>query len=177
MRMLPGSYRHFVTVVGVGLLAGPLSGCADSNTAPASQRGFFGGMGAMVSGSDERRAAGMESDAAAAEARSRQLAARADAAQRDAAITSGQVRASERRLANIRGDVQRQRERLAAARANATSPPVAAEAARIQNEIDAIEREQRSAAASVSTLSPATLQRLEDRTRDVSRALDRLGTI
>ena len=167
---------HRVTALsaGVVLVAIALSGCASTEATPANQRGFFGGLGAAVTGSDQRRAARLDGDATVAEGRAEQLSARTVSAEREVAVTSGQVRAAEQRLAGIQGEVQRQRERLAALQ---RSGAPAAEATRISNELEAIDAERRSAAASTNTVSNATLKGLEDRAKAVNLALARLGAV
>lgn len=159
------------------VLAGALvvGGCTTTDTAPATQRGFFGGLGAAVSGADERRAATLEADAANAEQRNRQLSARVASANQQGAITSGQVRAAEQRLANIQNEMLRQRQRLAALRSANSVPP--GEATQLNSEIDAIDAERRAAAASASSVSPAKLQSLEDRTKAVNATLAKLGAV
>jgi predicted nucleic acid-binding Zn-ribbon protein len=158
-------------------VCGAVSACADTSNTPASQRGFFGGIGAAVSGSDERRAAGLEQSATDAERKKQQLEARLGAANADAARTQVQVQAAEQRLAAVRSDLQRQKARLAAVRAGSQSGPSAEEAARLQRELDAVERERRAAQDASSAVTPATLQNLEERTRAISLALDRLGAV
>jgi chromosome segregation ATPase len=154
-----------------------LSGCASASNGPASERGFFGGIGAMVSGADEKRAAGLEQTATDAERKKQQLQARLAAANEDAARTREQVQVAERRLAAIHIDLQRQKERLATLRASGGSSSAPAEVTRLQNEIEAIERERRAAQDATSTVTPATLRSLEERTRAVGNALDHLGAI
>jgi chromosome segregation ATPase len=161
--------------IGVVLASLVLTGCvAASENTPASQRGFFGGLGAAASGNDERRAQRMEAEASASEQRARQLEARANQAETQAAVTSGQVRAAEQRLASIQGEVQRQRQRLAAVQRAGKSPE---EAGRLNAELEAIDAERRAAAASTGGVSNATLQGLENRTRRVNEALNRLGAV
>lgn len=159
------------------VVCGMASACADTSNTPASQRGFFGGIGAAVSGSDERRAAGLEQSAADAERKKQQLEARLGAANADATRTQAQVQAAEQRLAAVRSDLQRQKERLAALRAGAQSGPSAEEAARLQREVEAVDRERRAAQDASSAVTPATLRNLEERTRAIGVALDRLGAV
>jgi hypothetical protein len=159
------------------LVCGTVSACATPSDAPATERGFFGGIGAMVTGTDENRAANLERNAAAEEEKKRQLEERLAAANADAARTREQVEIAERRLAAIQTQVQRQKERLAALRAGTQSSSSAAEAVRLQNELDAIDRERRAAQDARNAVTPATLRNLEDRTRAVGNALDRLGAI
>ena len=165
-------------VVATALVAcGVLSGCATASNTPASERGFFGGMGAMVTGADEKRASTLEQNAATAEQRKRQLEARLQAANTDVARTNEQVQAAERRLAAIRNDIQRQRERLAALRGSTPAGPSADEAARLQRELDAVDRERRAAQEASGAATPETLRSLENRTRAIGLALDRLGAV
>ncbi len=158
-------------------VCGAVSACADTSNTPASQRGFFGGIGAAVSGSDERRAAGLEQSATDAERKKQQLEARLGAANADAARTQVQVQAAEQRLAAVRSDLQRQKERLAALRAGSPSGSSAEEAARLQKELDALERERRAAQDASTAVTTATLRNLEERTRAIGVALDRLGAV
>jgi len=159
------------------VVCGTVSACADTSSTPASQRGFFGGIGAAVTGSDERRAAGLEQSAADAERKKQQLEARLGAANADAARTQAQVRAAEQRLAAVRSDLQRQKERLAALRARSQSGPSAEEASRLQRELDAVDRERRAAQEASNAVTPATLRNLEERTHAIGLALDRLGAV
>ena len=169
---MPVSMRRIAALSAIVLGA---AGCTTTDTTPANQRGFFSGIGAAVTGADEKRASTLEATAAQAEARNRQLSARVDAANQQAAITSGQVRAAEQRLANIQAEVRRQRERLNALQTGGTAP--AAEVGQLKSELDAIDAERRSAAASSSAISPAKLQNLEDRAKAVNVALARLGAV
>lgn len=154
--------------LGVLPLVVALAGCASQG--PASERGFFGGIGAAVSGADERQASAMENEAAVREARLRDMAARASQAESDARSSSADVQAAEQRLAALRADIRRQRDRLSALRSAGKS---ASEADRIQAGLDQLDRDQRAAAA--GGVSPAALRSLEDRTRSLNQALARLG--
>jgi chromosome segregation ATPase len=168
---------HWKAAAAALVTCAALSGCATASNTPASERGFFGGVGAMVTGADEKRASTLEQNAATAEQRKRQLEARLQAANTDVARTNQQVQAAERRLAAIRNDVQRQRERLSALRSSAPAGPSAEEAARLQRELDAVDRERRAAQEASAAVTPETLRNLESRTRAIGLALDRLGAV
>lgn len=152
-------------------LTAVLGGCT---TGPASERGFFSGIGAAASGQDERQASALEAEASSREARAQQLAVRAQQADRDAQASSAQVRAAEQRLAALNSDLQRQRNRLNALKAN-TSGASAAEVNRLQTELNDLDRDQRSARA--GGISPAALKTLEDRAQALNSALAKLGAV
>jgi chromosome segregation ATPase len=152
-------------------LATALGGC---QTGPASERGFFSGIGAAVSGEDERQAQTLEAEASAREARAQQLAVRAQQADRDAQTSSAQVRAAEQRLAALNADLQRQRNRLNALKASASGAS-SSEVNRLQTELNELDRDQRSARG--GGISPAALRTLEDRARALNNALTKLGAV
>lgn len=153
-----------------------LMGC-QTTTQPASQRGFFSGLGAAVTGADERQARGLEQQAASEEAKAQRMAQRAAEADRQARTSGAQVRTAEQRLATLQADVENQRKRLAALKAGRRSGVDIAEADRIQLELDELDRAQRQAAAQVSSITPGTLQSLENRARQIDSALAKLGSV
>lgn len=162
--------RRWCGCIGAGLLL--LSGCASGNV-PASQRGFFGGLSAAVTGDDARRAQSLENTAAREEAVAGQAAQRATAAQTQASITSGQVRAAEQRLAALQKTLREQRATLDQLRRQANlSPSASAEGARLQQQIDALERDRRDATNRVGGPTPATVQQLEQRSQELSTSLE-----
>jgi hypothetical protein len=162
-----------IVVLG-GLLA--LAACADAGNVPASQRGFFGGLGAMGSGSDERRAQTLENSAVQAESSANQLRQRANVAAGQAALSSGQVQAAEARLAALDRTLQDQRARLNRMRAQASaSPSATAEAGRLDQEAAQIQRDARAAANQVGGPSAAQTQQLEQRTRALQSSMDQLN--
>jgi hypothetical protein len=155
----------------------PLLLLAACNTeGPASQRGFFGGIGAMASGADERGAAQMEATAAMAERGAQLAAAREATARQQAAQSSAEVEASQRRLNALQQRLRDQRATLARLRAERGAPG-AAEAARLQAEADALEQERRTAARRIGGPSPEAVQRVEDRARNLDAALQRFSTM
>jgi chromosome segregation ATPase len=160
-------------LLALGLLL-VLAAC-DTN-APANQRGFFGGLGAMATGNDERRAQSLENSAAQAEASTALLRQRANVAAGQAAITSGQVQAAEQRLAALDRTLRDQRVRLNQMRAQANaSPTSAAEANRLDQEAERIQRDARAAASQVGGATPAQTQQLEQRSRALQSAMDQLS--
>jgi hypothetical protein len=151
-----------------------LGACATEG--PASQRGFFGGIGAMASGADQRNATNMEATAAMTE-RGAQLAAQREAtAQQQAAVSGAEVRAAQRRLDALQQRLRDQRATLARLRTERGAPG-AAEATRLQAEADALEQERSAAARRVGGPSPEAVKRVENRARELDAALQRFGTI
>ena len=175
MAYLRDASMHLRTAVFAALLL--LSACANQENVPASERGFFGGIAAASSGADVRRASNLEQEATERERKSREMAQRAASAERDAQNTSAQVRTAEQRLNALRSDLQRQKDRLAQLRAaQASSGPGAAEANRIQSELNEIEQQRAAIQSSGGSVTPAALNGLEQRAREVDRALNRLGS-
>jgi hypothetical protein len=155
-----------------------LAGCAGAGAGPASERGFFTGIGAAVSGEDVRGAQQLESAAALQERAAFMAAERNTAAQAEAARTGAAVRAAEARLAAQRRSLAEQRatlERLRAERAQ--NPAATAEAARLQSELEAQERAIRAAAARSGGPSADQVQRIERRAGELDAALQRFGRI
>ena len=147
-----------------------LAGCASQG--PATERGFFGGVNAAITGDDERQARALENEAADREARVRAMAARADQADRDARSSTAQVQAAEQRLAALQASIQRQRYQVNALRNSGRSM---AEADRISTGLDQLERDRAAAAGRGGSIDPAALQQLEDRARALNQSLARLG--
>ena len=102
-----------------------------------------------------------------------QLARQAEAARSGAA-----VRASEQRLARLQRDLAAQRATLDRLRAErAQNPAAAAEGARLQSELDALERDRRAAAARAGGPSAEQVQSIERRAGELDAALQRFGRI
>ena len=155
-----------------------LAGCAGAGAGPASERGFFTGIGAAVSGEDVRGAQRLESSAALQERAAQMAAERNAAAQAEAARTGAAVRAAEARLAAQQRSLAAQRatlERLRAERAQ--NPAAAAEGARLQSALEAQERDIRAAAARAGGPSADQVQRIERRAGELDAALQRFGRI
>jgi hypothetical protein len=153
-----------------------LAGCAGAGAGPASERGFFSGIGAWASGEDERGAQRLE-NAAALEERSAQIAAQnAARAQGEAQRTTAEVQAAQRRLAGLQRTLANQRATLTRLRAE-RGESGAAEGARLQSELDGLERERRAAAARAGGPSAQDLQQIERRATDLDAALRRFGSI
>jgi hypothetical protein len=148
-----------------------LTGCAGAGAGPASERGFFTGIGAAVSGEDVRGAQNLE-NAAALQERAAQMAAERDtAAQAEAARNTAAVRALEQGLAQQRTTL----DRLRAERAQ--NPAATAEGARLQSELDTLERDRRAAAARAGGPSAEQVQSIERRAGELDAALQRFGRI
>jgi hypothetical protein len=166
--------KSFRTIAPLLLLAG----CAGAGAGPASERGFFTGIGAAVSGEDVRGAQRLESSAALQERAALLAAERNAAAQAEAARTGAAVRNAEARLAAQQRSLAAQRatlERLRAERAQ--NPAAAAEGARLQSELDTQEREIRAAAGRSDGPSADQVQRIERRAGELDAALQRFGRI
>lgn len=144
-----------------------LAGCATAE-GPAEQRGFFGGLGAAVTGADERRAQAIEAQATAEQ--NRALAARADAlaAERRRTQSAAELAEANRRLAALDRDIARLRGELDGIRAQRGAGG-AAEGARLQGELDALDR------ARQAPSGPRDVQALEARRARIEDALRRYG--
>jgi len=140
-----------------------LGACASAN-APASERGFFGGLGAAATGADEQRARSMEAQATAAQ--NQALAARANtlSAQRRADQSRQQLAAQQRANQQQDAEIARLRAQLADARSRMTPE----ESARVNREIDALQRDRASP-------DPAAQARAEQRRQSIEDALRRAG--
>jgi hypothetical protein len=140
-----------------------LGACASAN-APASERGFFGGLGAATTGADEQRARGMEAQATAAQ--NQALAARADAlaSQRRADASRQQLAAQQRANTRQDAEIASLRAQLADVRGRMT----AEEQARVGREIDALQRDRASP-------DPAAQARADQRRQSIEDALRRAG--
>jgi hypothetical protein len=141
-----------------------LGGCASAN-APASERGFFGGLGAAVTGADEQRARGMEAQATAAQNRALEQRSSTLAAQRRADASRQQLAAQQRANTAQEAEIARLRSQLADVQGQMAPD----EAARIRREIDAAERDGRAAA------TPQQQQQAEARRQAIADALRRAG--
>lgn len=167
---------RLATVAAPVLLLSLLAGCAGAGAGPASQRGFFSGIGAAVSGEDERGASRLEG-AAALEERSAMLAGQRSAdARAETSRSEAEVRAARRRLAALQEKLRDQRatlDRLRTSRGQAG----AAEAARLGSEMDALERDRRAMVQRAGGPSPEAVQRVEQRASELDAALRRFGEI
>lgn len=167
--------RVFRCLVMVGLPLG-LVACADAGNVPASQRGFFGGIGAMASGADQRNAQALENAASQSEASLGALQDRANRAAAQASMTSGQVQAAEARLATLDRNLSVQRDRLARLRARTGLTAIQAnDAARLDEATARLQAETRAAAQRVGGPSAAQAQDLERRSADLQRQMDQLA--
>jgi hypothetical protein len=156
----------------LALAALALAGCADPG--PAAERGYFGGLGAMATGQDERQAQTMEGRAAAEHRRALEAraAAQAAAARRDDSAAT--LRAAQARLAALDADLTRQRQTLARL-GTERGAAGRAEAARLRREADALARARDEAAARNGGPSAADLDQLERLSRAMDDALRRYG--
>lgn len=164
---------HFPRLPAVLILALAVSACADPG--PANQRGFFGGMGAMMTGSDERQAQATEQNAAAEQRRAleqRERAQQAQAGQQQSARDLSNARA---RLARLDADLVRQRRQLADLRAQRGAAG-AAEADRLQQQSDDLKRQRDQAAGRTGGPSPQEVEQLERLSRALDESLRRYGT-
>lgn len=146
-----------------------LAGCASNR--PAAERGFFGGIGAAITGEDERQARAREAEASSAEARALQARAAAVEAERRQAASAAAVRDAERRLAALDAEIARMRRDLARARAARPGDP---QGAALQDRLETLDRER---AAAARRPDPATAQRLEQQGRALDRALEAYGRL
>ncbi|MBM3587968.1 MAG: hypothetical protein FJX33_09195 [Alphaproteobacteria bacterium] len=155
-----------------------LAGCAGAGAGPASERGFFTGIGAAVSGEDVRGTQRLESSAALQERAALMAAERNTAAQAEAARTGAAARNAEARLAAQQRSLAEQRATLERLRAeHAQNPAAATEGARLQSELDAQNRDIRAAAARSGGPSADQVQRIERRAGELGAALQRFGRI
>ena len=157
------------------LLLPSLTGCAGSCEGPASSRGFFCGIAAMATGADKREVARLENTAAAQESAAGAAGQRAERARAEASRTAAEVRAAQRRLNALERDLRNQRATLERLRAE-RGQPGAAEASRLQSELDTLERDRRAAAQRAGGPSPAAVDRIERRASDLDAALRRFGS-
>lgn len=163
-------------IAGAGrfLLLLALSGCAGAGAGPASERGFFSGIGAAVSGEDERGAARLEGAAALREREAQLAAENANRRRAEAEQSTAEVRAAQRRLATLQRTLRDQRatlERLRATRGQS------AETTRLEGELDALDRDRRAAAARAGGPSAEEVGRIERRAGELDAALRRFGSI
>jgi len=146
-----------------------LQGCADPG--PASERGFFGGMGAMMTGGDERQAAKLENTAASEQRRALEARAEAQAAAARQQQSERDLAAAKARLDAIDADIARQRQVLARLRAQ-RGEAGRAEAERLRRESDELARAR---ARAGSQPSAEELQSLERLSRALDESLRRYG--
>lgn len=156
--------------LGYVLIGVLLTGCAVEGQ-NADQRGFFSGIGAAASGADIRNVQRLEGAAQQTETEALLAQRRQESAARTASATGRQVAASEQRLANLERELRRQRSAIAALRREAQAgTPRAAEVSRLEQELNALEQERRTAA-------PQDVQRLEQRARTLNDNVQRFGAI
>lgn len=146
-----------------------LGACAQ--TAPAGERGFFGGFGAAISGEDERQARSIESRAQTAETRALEARAAAVQAEQQQAASATAVRDAERRLAALDRQIAAMRDQLAAARSRRPDDP---QGAALSGRIEQLERDR---AAAARAPDQATAQRLERQGQELGRALEAYGRL
>jgi hypothetical protein len=151
------------------LLLPLLAACAQN--APAGERGFFGGLGAAISGEDERQARVVESRAQTAETRALEARAAAVQAEQRQAATASAVRDAERRLATLERQIAAMRQDLATARARRPNDP---QGAALSGRIEQLDRDR---AAAARAPDPATAQRLERQGQELGRALEAYGRL
>lgn len=153
-----------------------LGGCAQGVN--ARDRGFFGGLGAMITGEDERHLQRLQQRAAAREAEARMAERRRQLAEAEAARSTAELRAAEQRLAALQAELARQRAEIASLRAGTQSGSSrAATADRLAAEAEALERERRAAAGRAGGADAGALQRLEERSRRLDEDIRRFGAI
>ena len=88
------------------------------------------------------------------------------------------MRASEQRLAALQRSLAEQRRTLDRLRAErAQNPAATSEGARLQSELDALERDRRAAAARAGGPSADQVQSIERRATELDAALQRFGRI
>jgi chromosome segregation ATPase len=138
-----------------------LAGCAAQNAADPRDRGFLGGMGAALTGEDERRAQALEGQAASAEQQALRQRADPQAAERRAAQSAAARRDAERRYAALDRDIAALRQQVAAARARGAATEPAA------RDLERLEQQRRAA----PPLDPEALRDLEARRDALSRTL------
>ncbi|UPY38945.1 hypothetical protein [Sediminicoccus sp. KRV36] len=156
------------------MLALPLAGCAVEGQ-NADQRGFFTGIGAAVTGADMRNVQRLEATAQQSELEARLAQRRQESAAETASLSSRQVSAAEQRLAAVQRDIARNRATMARLRRELQAgTPRATEANRLEQELNALERERRAAAARVST---EEIQRVEERSRALNDEVRRFGAM
>jgi len=146
-----------------------LQGCADPE--PAKERGFFGGMGAMMTGTDERQATRLENAAASEQRRALEARADAQAAAARQQQSERDLAAAKARLDAIDADIARQQQTLARLRAQ-RGEAGRAEAERIRRESDEFARAR---ARAGSQPSAEELQSLERLSRALDESLRRYG--
>jgi hypothetical protein len=146
-----------------------LGACAQN--APAGERGFFGGLGAAISGEDERQAQAAETRAQTAETRALEARAAAVQAEQRQAASASAVRDAERRLATLDRQIAAMRQDLAAARARRPNDP---QGAALSGRIEQLDRDR---AAAARAPDPTTAQRLERQGQELARALEAYGRL
>lgn len=174
----PGTPRrhHRLTVTGSASLLLVLAACADPN-APASELTFFDGVRDMFTGNQAANTRALETRADAAEQQAQRSGARLASANADVQSSNAQVAAARSRLARVDRQIDQQRERLRTLERSRQSPAAQEEAARLQRESQALDAERRRLQGAPGGPSSADVQRLEQQTQDLRRALDRLQSL
>ena len=141
------------------IAAATLQGCADPG--PARERGFFGGMGAMMTGTDERQAAKLENSAVSEQRRVLEARADAQAAAARQQQSERDLAAAKARLDALDADIARQRQALERLRAQRGAAG-RAEADRLQRQSDELARRRASAGRQPSAEELQALERLSN---------------
>lgn len=153
-------------------LAIGLAACAEPG--PANQRGFFGGIGAMATGQDERQAQTAEQNAAAEQRRALEQRERTQQASARQQQSARELQSARTRLAALDADLARQRQTLARLRAERGAAG-GAEAERLQRESDELQRQRDRAANRSGGPTPADVEQLERLSRAFDESLRRYG--
>lgn len=154
------------------VLALALAACADPG--PAEQRGFFGGMGAMMTGADERQAQSAEQNAAAEQRRALEQRERAQQAAASQQQSARDLQNARVRLARLDADLVRQRQQLADLRARRGAAG-GAEADRLQRQSDELGRQRDRAANRSGGPTQQDVEQLERLSRAFDESLRRYG--
>jgi hypothetical protein len=141
------------------LAAAALQGCADPG--PARERGFFGGMGAMMTGTDERQATKLENSAVSEQRRVLEARADAQAAAARQQQSERDLAAAKTRLDALDVDIARQRQALERLRAQRGAAG-RAEADRLQRQSDELARRRAIAGRQPSAEELQALERLSN---------------
>lgn len=153
-----------------------LAACADPN-APASELTFFDGVRDIFTGNQAANTRALETRADTEEQRVRQGGARLANSNQAVETTNAQVAAARNRLTRVQRQIDQQSARLRELERSRQSPAAQEEAARLQRETQALEVERRRLQAAPGGPSGADVQRLEQQTQDLRRALDRLQSL
>jgi hypothetical protein len=158
----------------IGALIAALAMAACADPGPASNRGFFGGVGAMVTGQDERQAQQLEQNAAAEQRRALEQRERAQQATARQQQSTRDLQAARTRLAALDADLARQRQTLARLRAE-RGEAGRSEAERLQRESDDLARARERAGQRSGGPTAADVDQLERLSRAFDESLRRYG--